>query len=630
MPRLLIFILALTTTYSWGTQVNLDQHGKVSTKSVTEYKSKQILFENQDAINQAQVKSIIFPSDHTDFINSPDLTESQITAKLSKVKIGSDSPTILKQTTTMAYLTNGQSKEHTQLIVQLTRKNQNPNLLSYDPLSADLEIKQVQLYTSNKKSKTLPVTSIKTIRFASSGKHVFVYPKVEFNDGVSLLYVSYELTSGLTKPLIDSTFKPVAKETDLTLMVPNTHTLNFNNSFGKPTIGSMHNPIKNNQIKTYKWSITLASKQPQILYYTSYTKWTPLIRKYQKLMQNNQIIESDLLELVSTITTEESTELEKLESIYNWIQTNIMLDTSSPTQAPEKTLKRKVGSYQSRILLLSELLNRLSIPNELVLVIPKALPIVSDHFQNLICKVKVKEITYYLDLKTNHSRFPTLSPKLEETLFLNLTTKKIGKLRDKTTQFKSKTEIALKLKLDKNQQVTTNINISMQGQIESSIRKELHNSHSTFSKLFSRKLKVDPERIQNETAVDAYDFSKPLAYHATYSRVKQWLKLGDKMLVFMPELENLIDRTPTDYTFDILVNIPAGYKFNPPKELNIDNDKKQIFNKTFMISNNSVIIKISFSTIAIADSQKSTILNELKKPILFERLEKTKKELEPK
>ena len=620
MSRLLTLILVLITHCCWAILSNLDQHGEISSKKVLRYDSEKLFLENEETLDKCQVRSIIFPEVHTGFTIIPQLADSKIAEELTHLKASVDSNPILKQTTTIEYLPNGQSKETTRLILKLNRQNLTPSFLEYDPLLSDLTVKNVQLCTPNKLIKKLSTDTIRTIRLTTSSDKVLVYPKVEFHNGTSLLYVEYELIKPFKNSLIDATFQQVAAETNLTIWADSTKVLNFNTSFGTPTTETLIHPLKKYKVTAYNWSINLTPNQPKKLYYTSYSKWETLISKYQKLLQITPLLNSPLTPLVAELTKETVTKLEKTERLYNWVQTNIMLDRSSRLKTPELTLENKVANFKSRVLLFAALLKQAGINNELVLVIPNGLPIVSDHFQNLLCKVKIEEVIYYLDFKTGYTRFPALNLKLQGALLLNLTTHKIGKLRNKSSQFFSKSDTILTLKLAKSGLISTKTHMSMRGQIESMVRENLHFQHLTMSDFFCKKVKVDQKKLQNSTQVDAYDFSKSLTYQTDYSRNNQWVNQGDKMLIFIPELEYLIDTTPTDFTFKISINIPDGYTFSPPNELSVDNDQKQILHQKITTSNKSLTLEISFTTIDLADSQKAMIINELKKAIVLDKL----------
>ena len=618
MIRLLTAIFIVWAHCSWGTLITIDHQDKISSEKIVRYDKNTLYLEHKAPITKDQLNALIFPSDPSAFTSLIPVSDTEIEKQLTHLNVSESSPSILKQTTVIEYLANGRSKENTSLIVKLSRQEFDPTFLKYNPIDSDFKVKRVTHCTQSKEVQQLDLKCIKTIRLPNSGDKIDVYPKIRFTPGISLLYIEYELIHAFPKAQIDSTFKLVAQETLLTIMTPKNQQLHFNAAFGKPTIKQVNNPLKKREFSTYKWLISKTPKQPTTLYYTSYTKWSVLLLKYQQLL-GFKIIDPTLVnQLVTELIPTNATNLTKTELLYNWIQTNITRSTDLTITTPAETLKNKRGNYKARILLLSALLKHVGIKNELDLVIPKGLPIVSDHFKNILCQVKLEDETYYLDLKNNYTRFPALDPELKDILLLNLSTQKIKKLTKKPAQFGSTSETKLFIELNENHVVSSKVSITMRGAIESNTRMILRQQYLMFSELFCNKTKIDQENQTDIIQVNASNFLKPLNYQATYSRKNQWIPFEDKILLFIPELEYFTTKTPSLTTFNISIKLPKGYQLVPQNEVSIADDKKEILNKTLTETQEGATIAITFNSIDISDNQKALIINELKKAIVLE------------
>jgi len=616
MIRLLTAILIVCAHTSWGTLAIVDQQDEISSEKFIKYEKNTLYLENKTPLTKEQVNAVIFPADDRNFTPITPISDSEIEKQLTHLKVTPESPVILKQTTTIEYLANGRSKETTSLIIKQTRQNFSPTFLKYNPMNSDLKVTKVRHYPQGKTIKKMDPNCIKTIRLASSNHRVEVYPEVPFTPGLSLIYIEYELIHAFPKPYIDSIFNLLAQETALTIIVPNQQTLHFSAAFGNPMI----KPFKNGASTAYSWTISTTPKQPKVLYFTSYSKWDVLVHKYQNLLQYKITDPTLFDQLITKVIPENASDLNKVKLIYNWIQSNITLTMDQLITTPENTLENKKGNYQARTILLSALLHHIGIKNELNLVIPKGLPIVSDHFTNILCQINIQDEAYYLALKNRFSRFPALAPELKDRLLLNLTTGKIKKLITSSSQFQSTNEISLSVELKEDHAISSKVNIKMQGTIESDTRAIIAQKYVLFSELFGKKTQITPESQTNITQVDALDLSQPLSYQSTYLRKNQWIQLEDKILIFIPELKCFVNSTPSLTNFHIFITLPEGYRLTPQNQLSVDDDKKQILYKQLTTTSETATLEIKVNTFDISNDQKSLIINELKKAIVLEKI----------
>jgi hypothetical protein len=277
-----------------------------------------------------------------------------------------------------------------------------------------------------------------------------------------------------------------------------------------------------------------------------------------------------------------------------------------------------MGNHYARTMLFSALLNEIGINNEFLLTIPKQLPIISDHFKGVICKVKATNKPLYLDFQPPTTRFPTINPQLQECPLLNLTTQKLEKIDKLSSQFSSEYHSTLEITFTEKQTVKTTASITANGVIEANIRQELQDKAISLSQWFAMKNKISTTMITTIYQSNHYNYSKPLQFKGSYTCEHQSIKSSKEIILFIPELEYLSLTPPSVTTFEIKITPPSDYLLLPANEINIDNGEKEIFHKTINPTPNGATLNIKLDTKNITKKQKAMIKNELKKAIVFQ------------
>ncbi len=586
----------------------IETNNSFSAAELIKYKDDKLFIKGRPSIDKAQANSLIYTKTDLDFGTFTWPNEQEITDRLKAFKLTAEKTELVEKNTTIEFLANGLSKEHTALTFLLQADGTQPTLFSYNPILANAKINKVLLYTPGKAILTLDPKQLVRAKSQANNKQFKTYMATSYSHNKRLLYVEYQLTTFI--PHLNNQISQSINFQDcknsLKLIVPKSLNLKYSSNFGTPS------HIENN----YTWKIEEGHNQKKPLYLTTYLDWKEITKRRQVEFQTPMTTTKEISALARDITKTSINNKERVEISYNWIQTHIRHDQASVTDI---LLKRR-GDLKSRTILLNQMLIGLGIKSSLALTFPPDTEIAYNDYQNIICTFVLENKTHYLDLSSPYFRFPYFPENNIGMRIIELESGHSSTIKPQAVTLSNVTK-TLELTLVGNK-MKYRLDSIYTGKEEALIR-ERHKMLSVeqFENIFIKKIGLDSDEVTSFKLLNANNFEKPLTSQIDYTRLKQVITTDKQKLFYIPELKEEGTGDQTVSSWDIKIKVPEAYSATAREEVSLKDSTNQIvLSKTEEVKDQWLYIKLTFSKNNNCDSGVRMKLNYiLSQPIIFNK-----------